>query len=280
MMLHSVQNRLRTTGFLATVRWALYRLAQCFMTLDVSRLVWLDGSSARFSEPTDPRLVFRFLTPEDIRKFSEDPTNLLDPSFSDRLAKGEHSCFAAISGDQLAAYAWFSPHAVDAECNQGRHKNTGVDFSYPDHVVFMYKGFTHPEFRGQGLYGMVNGLAVRRLADRGITHILSTMDWTNDAARRSCHRLGFTELGLVFRWGWREWMHTHGPRSAQSLGIQIGSEKKTGLGLLGCLTSRPSQNRLRGDRNSPRSVGGYRTPFFRAGTWRSKPGLPDGNGSR
>jgi len=229
-MLHSLTHRLRTTGPLATGLCALYQLAQCCMTLDVSRLVWLDGSKARFKEPTDdPCLTFRFLTPEDVREFSADPTNLLDEAFADRLETGQHFCFAAISAKQtgerrLAAYAWFAPHRVDAECNQGKHKNTGVDFSYPNHVVFMYKGFTHPEFRGRGLYGMVNGLAMRSLSDRGITHILSTMDWTNMAARRSCLRLGFSELGLVYRWGWGRWMHTNAPRASRSLGIQVGSE--------------------------------------------------------
>ncbi len=224
-MFHSLFNRLRTTGVFATGLCALYRLAQHGMTLDTSRLVWLDGATARFAEPADSRLTFRFLTPEDIRKFSGDTSNELNDSFADRIEAGQHLCFAAIaaepSGDlRLAAYAWFSPHKVEAEYNVGKHKNTGIDFSYPDHVVFMYKGFTHPDFRGRGFYGMVNGLALRGLADRGITHILSTMDWTNNAARRSCRRLGFVELGLACRWGWGRWMHTKLPRVCRSLGIR------------------------------------------------------------
>jgi len=222
-MFRSLLNRFHAVGLLATGYCAVYRLAQCFATLDVSRLVWLEGSTARFQEPTDPCLAFRFLTPEEVRKFSADATNELGESFADRLEEGRHLCFAALSGDQLAAYAWFAPHRIDAESNQGRHKNTGVNFWYPDHVVFMYKGFTHPEFRGRGLYGMVNGLAIRSLTNRGITHILSTMDWTNIAARRSCNRLGFAELGLVFRWGWGRWMHTYAPRVSRPLGIQVGS---------------------------------------------------------
>ncbi len=232
-MIHSLIYRIRTTGLLATGLCIFYRLAQCCMTLDVSRLVWLEGCAARFKEPTDPSLIFRFLLPADIRKFSRDLTNELDESFAERLEESQHLCFAALSangsGDQrLAAYAWFVPHRVDAEYNQGRHKNTGVSFSYPDHAVFMYKGWTHPEFRGRGLYGIVNGLAIRGLSDRGITHCLSTMDWTNTAARRSCSRLGFIELGLVARGGWGNWMHTSSLRSARLLGIQIG---ETSLGL-------------------------------------------------
>ncbi len=253
-MLRSLINRLRTVGPLATGGCLLYRLAQRLMTLDVSRLVWLDGREARFRAPTDPGLTFCFLTPEEVREFSADPSNLLDESFTDRLEGGQHFCFAALSsspasspskGRRLAAYAWFVPHRVDAECNQGRHKNTGVNFSYPDHAVFMYKGFTHPEFRGRGLYGMVNGLAIRAFSDRGITHILSTMDWTNVSARRSCCRLGFSELGLVVRWGWGRWMHTHAPRVASSLGIQVESEMVRNASMVmmgaGYLSHHPAQ---------------------------------------
>jgi len=225
-MFASLLNRLRNTGLLATGLWILYRLAQRGMTLDVSRLVWLDGSRARFKKPIDPGLAFRFLTSEEVREFSTDPTNELDESCASRLEENQHFCFAAVStcrsgAPRLAAYAWFSLHEVDAECNQGRHKNTGVGFSYPSHLAFMYQGFTHPEFRGRGLYGMVNGLGARGLSERGITHLLSTMDWTNAAARRSCSRLGFAELGFVIRWGWGRWMHTHVPRTSRSLGIQV-----------------------------------------------------------
>ncbi len=212
-MFHSLLRRFRTTGFVATGLFFLYRLAQQLMTLDVTRLVWLEGKVARFEEPTDPSLTFRFLLPADIRKFSSDPSSELDESFVDRLAGGQHFCFAALSTprsgeQQLAAYAWFVLDHVDAEYNQGRQKNTGVSFSYPDHVAFMYKGWTHPDFRGRQLYGLVNGLAMRSLYDRGITHCLSTMDWTNRAARRSCRKLGFIELELVVRWGWGSWMQT------------------------------------------------------------------------
>ncbi len=226
-MLHSLFYRLRSTGLLATGFCILYRLAQRIMTLDVARLVLLEGKSARFKEPTDSGLTFRFLHAADIRKFAGDPTNELHESFAERIEEGQHFCFAALStspsgASRLAGYAWFVLREIDAEYNQGRHKNTGVRFAYPDHVAFMYKGWTHPEFRGRGLYGMVNGLAVRDFSDRGITHCLSTMDWANIAARRSCARLGFTELGLVVRWGWGSLMQTSSLKTAQLLGIQIG----------------------------------------------------------
>lgn len=222
-MLNSLTNRIRGMGFLATAHWGLYRLAQCFMTLDVSRLVLLEGSSARFTEPTGPSVTFRFLSPEDVRGFAKDATNLLDESHADQLNSGHRSCFAALSEGRLAAYAWYTLHEVDAESNRGRQENSGVAISYPDYMAFMYKGFTHPDFRGRGLYGVMNGLAARSLADRGVTHILSTMDWTNVAARRSCRRLGFKELGRTYRWGWGRWMHTHASRLDDSLELCIGS---------------------------------------------------------
>jgi hypothetical protein len=67
-------------------------------------------------------------------------------------------------------------------------------------------------------------MALQSLAAHGIDTLLSTMDWTNHEAWQSCRRLGYIDLGLLWRWGWPFWMHTNAPREAKALGIHFGPQ--------------------------------------------------------
>ncbi len=223
-MLHSICRHYRRVGLFALVHAVLYRFAQRLMTLDVTRVLLLDQQAIKIPKQIDSETRFDFLTAEEVCRFSEDPHSELHASHADRLAGGRDFCFAAISENRLAAYAWFALDSVSAEGNRGRQENTGVAVAFPQNTAFMYHGFTHPDFRGQGLYGQINGLAMRKLSDQGIQFLLSTMDWTNRAAYRSCQRLGFIELGFLWRWGWGRWMHTWAPQKAKRLGFRFGPD--------------------------------------------------------
>jgi hypothetical protein len=148
--------------------------------------------------------------------------NILEPAHADRIAGGRDSCFAAIEEDRLAAYAWFARGSIEAENNRGGQENSGVAVSFPDHVAFMYKGFTLPDYRGLGLYRRINRLAMLGLGVHGVQYLLSTLDWTNHAAYRSCRQIGFVQLGRLWRWGWNCSMHTTAPRAAKQLGCRFG----------------------------------------------------------
>ena len=221
-MVRSIWHRWRKLGTSTFLGWAAYRLAQRLMRLDVTRVVWLE--SANFPEPAGDGLAFRFLDAEEVRRHSRDPAHGLDASPADRLEGGQDFCFAAVDGERLAAYAWFALGSIEAENNRGRFENSGIAASFPEHVAFMYNGFTHPDYRGRGLYGQVNGLALRALSVHGVQSLLSTMDWTNRAARKSCARLGYRQLGFNWRWGWRNWMHTRATRGAAQYGVHFGDE--------------------------------------------------------
>jgi hypothetical protein len=137
---------------------------------------------------------------------------------AERIAQGNDFCFAAMHGERLASYAWFALDSIEAEHNRGAQPKSGVAVSFPTSVAFLYKGFTHPDYRGRKLHGEVIGRALVELAPLGIDAMLSTTDWTNSAARRALAGIGFEELGLCWRWGWGDWMHTRPPREAQSRG--------------------------------------------------------------
>ena len=213
-----------TYAFHKTARWfgrLIYKAIQRLMTLDVTHLMRLDLEHTVLPSAAPSNFVFRFLTADDIRHFAE-MQNELSAEFADRVESGRDFCFAALSKGQLAGYAWYAIGSIEAEHNRGGSLDSGVAMSFPDHMAFMYKGFVHPEFRGKGLYGHINARALEQLEPRGVTSVISTADWSNQSALNCCWRLGYQNLGLIWRGGWGRLMATLPPRQGRSLGISFG----------------------------------------------------------
>ena len=214
----------RKYGTLAVVHEVAYKLARRVMTLDVTHLMRL--SSERVSLPGDEsgEFTFQFMTAEDVRRFSG--ANGLSVELASRIKWGRDFCFAALSKDRVAAYAWYALGSIEAEHNRGGTVSSGVAMSFPGDMAFMYKGFTHPDFRGRGLYGQINARALEALRSHGVTTVISTADWTNWSALNSCWRLGYEDLGLIWRGGWGQWMFTRVPRKGKTLGINFADNAR------------------------------------------------------
>jgi len=206
----SISSALRRHKLVKTTQLACYRLAQRLMVLDVTHLVMLDANDALAPVVYD-----------DVNSLSQDGTNGLEGSLADRMSSRGDLCFAARANNRLARYVWIAFDQVDPESNRGASLLTGVGVSFPESTCFMYKGFVHREFRGRQIYGRLMSRALTALAGRKITQMLSTAEWTNFSALNSCYRIGFRDLGLIWRFGsaWR--MCTVTPRSARAMGIRF-----------------------------------------------------------
>ena len=157
-------------------------------------VVWLDLQRAESCRPV-PGFEFRFLTSAEVRDFSLDASMDLEESLGDEIDRGDSLCFAALDGSHLAAYGWYALHrAAPEHC-------FGVGLRLPDDVSYMFKGFTHPNYRGRRLHAAAMGLALAELSARGIRALISTVEWTNEASLRSCDRLGYQRLGRIAQSG-------------------------------------------------------------------------------
>jgi GNAT superfamily N-acetyltransferase len=122
-------------------------------------------------------------------------------------------------------YYWMAIDSIEAINNSDGSESTGVEMSFPPDVMFSYKAFVHPSYRGQGLYAdLVYSACHWAHRNLGVNTLVSTTDWTNFAALRSCRRQGRKSLGLIWRFGLAGRYLTLQPSLAASYGIRVGQQ--------------------------------------------------------
>lgn len=188
----------------------------------VHRVVWLELESVAQMAPPDESITFRFLTADEIAAFAQDPSYFIDPSLVEGVRSGHEVCFAALACERLAAFGCYTLEYVEPE------QAAGAAMSFPSDVAYMSYGFTHPDFRGFRLHGLIMGLALKELAKRGITKFVSIVAWTNIASLKSCERLGYVDLGNMITIGNKQSAIGFYPRTAKELGVRFGRNAAQG----------------------------------------------------
>ena len=131
-----------------------------------------------------------FLDETMLREFAVDPKNGLPPAFLDEaLAKGDE-CYGFLAGPALAAYGWYSTQPTNLEL-------PGLRLHFSNQYVYMYKGFTATEHRGQRLHAIGMTRALQAYLARGYRGIVSYVDWNNFASLKSCARMGYHDFGNI-----------------------------------------------------------------------------------
>lgn len=107
----------------------------------------------------------------------------------DALDKGDE-CFALFEGDRLASFGWYS--------NQPTLISDGLSLHFDPSWVYMYKGFTLPDYRGKRLHGIGMSLAARAYTERGSRGLISYVKSNNFQSLRSIERMGYRIFGDVY----------------------------------------------------------------------------------
>lgn len=215
----------RRYGSLAAYHTLGYKLAQRCLVLDITHLMVLDTSAVLSGN--EIQATFRPLDFGEVVAFARSTESELDFSVARRLCDNLDYCFAALVDGQLAGYCWLALDSIEAIQNRGDSDATGVALSFPEDVIFLYKALVNPRYRGQGVYtAMVRAAAQWAREEQGIRHLVSTADWTNYAALRSCRRQGLRSLGRIWRIGVPGCMFTFGPSKAAQYGICFGDDAR------------------------------------------------------
>lgn len=100
-------------------------------------------------------------------------------------------CHYMADGDTVASYGWYATEPVPAV------DDTWIHFSPA--YVYMYKGYTSPEYRGKQLhaYGMAHATMDAR--SQGYRGLISYVEVQNEGSLRSVGRLGYRIFGTCVR---------------------------------------------------------------------------------
>jgi len=182
--------KLRRDGLSRTAYGLALRAVNTVMVLKI-----LKGMDVSRVEPEFLRcpegLHAAFLSPATLRRFASDPKYDMSASFIDAaLAKGDE-CFGLLHGDDLAAYGWYSftPTQIDPP---------ELRLCFDRDYVYMYKGFTHPDYRGQRLHAFGISLALDSYLARGFKGLVSYVESTNFSSLRSYARIGYATFGSIY----------------------------------------------------------------------------------
>lgn len=196
-MLQAVQQVFSRHGALAAAKYTVCRSLQRFMILDITHFM-LQDVRAMPKVPHRDDVDCRFLSADEVREFAQDPRCDLPAETADRIAGGHDFCFAGIVDGQLACYCWLALHSIEAANNRSTDNPlSGIAISFPDQFAFRYKGYTHPDFRGQRLYQLMATRAGEAMRHRGIDYVLSSAEVVNFSALKSSYRSGFQYCGRL-----------------------------------------------------------------------------------
>jgi hypothetical protein len=190
-------------------------------------LVNRSPNRAAFTAPADitSRFAFRVLSPDEVRRFAEDPSLQMAPDFVESsLARGDY-CFGVLQKGRLAAYDWRGirqPVPLNADLD--------VHYAYPGQV-YGYAMYTRTEYRGLRLQLYNVCSAEPRLRAEGHTHTIGYVALQNFASIRNLSRIPDQEfigmVGYLRLWGRYVTFQTPG---AKRYGFKIArSNNKAGL---------------------------------------------------
>lgn len=133
-----------------------------------------------------PPFTHRVCGAADFSRLDDAPKLASDEFYEGAIGRGDR-CHYMADGDRVASYGWYATAPVPA------FEDTWIHFS-PEYV-YMYKGFTAPEYRGKQLhaYGMAHAAAEARA--RGYRGLISYVEVQNEGSLRSVARLGYRTFG-------------------------------------------------------------------------------------
>jgi acetyltransferase (GNAT) family protein len=182
--------RIQRHGLANTLHVVFVRLVNYVVPFKILRGVHVAKAEPGFLD-YPPAYTPSFLSPSELKSFAEQPRSEISPAFLGEALRHGDECYAICDGENLAAYGWYStrPTPIDP---------SDLTLQFADGYVYMYKGFTDRDYRGQRLHAIGMTRALQHYLDTGYKGIVSYVESTNFDSLKSCFRMGYHVFGSVY----------------------------------------------------------------------------------
>ncbi len=215
MDIEQVRRNIKRYGITKIIRDVGLRALNRVIMLNVLMGIRIENVNPDFLHCSE-RYHCLFLDRAALQEFSGNSEYHLSQQFLDTaFAKGDE-CYAILDGSRLAAYGWYSsrPTAVEVP---------GLQLHFDPRYIYMYKGFTHDDYRGQRLHAVGMTRALAAYLERGYMGIVSYVDWNNFASLNSCYRMGYEDFGKAYALGFggRYLLHSSSGCRQYAFGLEL-----------------------------------------------------------
>lgn len=182
--------RVQRHGLANTLHFLLVKLVNHVVPFKILRGVHVAKADAAFLD-YPPAYTPSFLSPGELKSFADEPRSEMSRAFVEDALRHGDECYAICDGEKLAAYGWYStrPTPIDP---------SDLTLHFADGYVYMYKGFTDRDYRGQRLHAIGMTRALQHYLDSGYQGIVSYVESTNFDSLKSCFRMGYHVFGSVY----------------------------------------------------------------------------------
>jgi hypothetical protein len=184
----TVRRNVRNHGLRAAIYDLVIRSINKFVYLKTLECVVLEEVDTG-SITLPPHLRCARLDSASLSLFGRVKENELPEEFvKDALDAGDE-CYAVMDGNTLASYGWYSkvPTVVDGD----------LRLHFDPRYVYMYKGFTSKQYRGQRLHATGMMVALNEYRNRGFKGLVAYVESNNFDSLKSCYRLGYKTCGRI-----------------------------------------------------------------------------------
>ena len=179
---------------------AFDRATNKLFPLDICQILILKLSDVVQPKANTDGIVYRFLDPTDVARYSNDLASDLGDKMHELMQQQNIRCFAALEGTMLLGYSWIADGNVSHEHNAGGERFTGLGLQLESNVSYLFKCFVLPEHRGRGINQQLLWRLTEILADENKDKIITMTSWLNRAFQSSSRRVGFKKIGLASEW--------------------------------------------------------------------------------
>lgn len=189
MNIKLLQEHIRHFGLNKTIYSLILKIINRFITFKILR-----GMVAYRVKPRYLKLNKQYshclIAEAILRQLSKTSDYEISPDFlEDALRRGDE-CYGIFEGDKLISYGWYSYKPTEI------YRNLLLSFS-PGYI-YMYKAFTHPNYRGQNLHPIGLNMSLQKFLQRGVKGLVAFAESHNYSSLNAGYKMGHKNFGNIY----------------------------------------------------------------------------------